>query len=312
MIVVSEFMDALAIETLRAALEVRYEPGLHGRPDDLAECLTNARALIVRNRTQVTSGLLSHAPTLACVGRLGVGMENIDVAACEARGIEVFPATGANARSVAEYVVTAALMLVRQAWFATPEVLAGGWPRERAGAGQELAGKRLGLVGYGTIAQETARLARGLGMEIAACDPYLAEAAPAWAEVRRLPLGALLEASDVVSLHVPLTDGTWHLIDSEPLNRMKPGSILINSARGGVVDAAALAAALKSGHLGGAALDTFETEPLDEEAAAVFAGAPNLILTPHIAGVTQQSNARVSAMVARKVLGHLQSIGTET
>jgi (S)-sulfolactate dehydrogenase len=142
-------------------------------------------------------------------------------------------------------------------------------------------------------------------MEVAAFDPFVPEGDPVWQTAGRLDLGALLATADVVSLHVPLTPGTRHLIDAPRIAAMKPGAILINAARGGVVDEAAVAAALRAGHLGGAALDVFETEPLTAGAAAVFAGVPNLILTPHIAGVTVESNTRVSDLIADRVLAHL-------
>ena len=300
-IVISEFIDEAAIAEVFAGRDVLYDPALVDRPDDLAAALKDCRALLVRNRTQVRGDLLAAAPRLTVVGRLGVGLDNIDLDACAARGIAVRPATGANDLSVAEYVITAALMLLRRAWLSSDRVIAGDWPR-MAMIGRELAGKRLGLVGYGAIARLTAARAASLGMTIAAYDPFLPAADPAWAGVERLSLAALLATSDVVSLHTPLTPETRRMIDGAAIAAMKPGAILINAARGGVVDEAALCAALKAGHLGGAALDVFESEPLDAAAGAAFAGAPNLILSPHIAGVTDESNVRVSAVTARAVV----------
>jgi (S)-sulfolactate dehydrogenase len=258
----------------------------------------------VRNRTQVRGALLEAAPRLEVVGRLGVGLDNIDVAACEARGIAVYPATGANDLSVAEYVITAALMLLRRAWFATGRVAAGEWPRTEL-MGRELAGKRLGLVGYGAIARVTGRMARDLGMSVAAYDPLLPADHAAWAHALRQPLTELLKDSDVVSLHVPLTDATRNMIDARAIATMRRGAILVNAARGGVVDEAALCEALRAGHLGGAALDVFAREPVDAASGALFAGVPNLILTPHVAGVTEESNVRVSAVTAEAVARHL-------
>jgi len=175
--------------------------------------------------------------------------------------------------------------------------------------GREIAGKRLGLVGYGSIARETAQRAAALGMEVTAYDPFLPAGHPAWSpswgRVASLPLDDLVAGADVLSLHVPLTDATRGLIDAAMLARLPKGAILINAARGGVADEAAVAEALKEGHLGGAALDVFDREPLPAEAGAVFAGCPNLILTPHIAGVTVESNVRVSQMIARAVAGAL-------
>jgi (S)-sulfolactate dehydrogenase len=171
--------------------------------------------------------------------------------------------------------------------------------------GREAAGKRLGLVGYGAIARETAARARALGMTIAAYDPHLPAEHAAWRGAERASLDALLATSDVVSLHVPLTPETRDMLDAAALAKMKPDAILVNAARGGVVDEQALADALRAGRLGGAALDVFATEPLTAEAGAKFAGLPNLILTPHVAGVTEESNVRVSGVTAAAVRRHL-------
>jgi len=303
-IVISEFMDEAAIRASFAGRDVLYDPKLVDDPTRLAAAVRDARALIVRNRTQVRGALLEAAAKLKVVGRLGVGLDNIDVPACEARGIAVYPASGANDLSVAEYVITAALMLLRRAWLASARVAAGEWPRTEL-MGRELAGKRLGLVGYGAIARVTGRMARDLSMSVAAYDPLLPTDHPAWADALRQPLTELLTSSDVVSLHVPLTDATRNMIDARAIANMRRGSVLINAARGGVVDETALCAALRSGHLGGAALDVFAREPVDASSGAVFAGVPNLILTPHIAGVTDESNVRVSAVTAEAVARHL-------
>lgn len=303
-IVITEFMDEAAVATLRAAHPTLYEPRLVDRPAELAAAVGEARALIVRNRTQVRGELLAAAGRLEVVGRLGVGLDNIDLEACKARGITVIPATGANDLSVAEYVITTAAMLLRGAYAAQAAMLAGEWPRNRL-MGRELSGKTLGLLGLGSIARLVKQKAMGLDMAVAAFDPFVPNGDPAWDGVRKVDLPALLAEADVVSLHVPLSEATRNLIDAEALRRMRPDAVLINAARGGVVDEAALAEALKAGRLGGAALDVFAVEPLTREAAAVFASCPNLVLTPHIAGVTVESNVRVSALVAEKVLAAL-------
>jgi (S)-sulfolactate dehydrogenase len=301
-IVITEFMDETAISEGLKGHDVVYDPTLVDKPDTLLPLLAEARGLIVRNRTQVRGALLAAAPRLKVVGRLGVGLDNIDVVACAARSITVCPATGANDLSVAEYVITAAAMLLRRAWFATERVAAGAWPRNDL-MGREMTEKTLGLIGFGAIARETARRARAMGMAVLAHDPFIANADPVWGRelVRPASLEALLAASDVVSLHVPLTDKTRNLIDHGALAKMKPDAILINAARGGVVDEGALVAALRTRRLGGAALDVFDQEPLKGEAAALFAGCPNLILTPHIAGVTEESNTRVSWVTVENV-----------
>jgi (S)-sulfolactate dehydrogenase len=263
----------------------------------------------VRNRTQVDAELLGLAPELLVVGRLGVGLDNIDVAACRVRGVEVIPATGANALAVAEYVIGAVMMLLRGAFMATPAVAAGSWPRAALGQGRETAGKTLGIVGFGGIGRLVAGLARGLGMQVIAYDPLLPDGAGVWAETGVAPreLDALLAEADAVTLHVPLVPETRHLLGAARLGAMRPGAVLVNTARGGVVDEPALAAALRAGRLGGAALDVFEQEPL--AAGSVLAGVPNLVLTPHVAGVTVESNRRVSTLIAEQVSAALRRAG---
>jgi (S)-sulfolactate dehydrogenase len=300
-IVISEFMDPPAVEALRGRFEVDYRPQLVDDPAALSAALGQAQGWIVRNRTQVRGPLLAAAPRLRVVGRLGVGLDNIDLAACEARGVRVIPATGANAQAVAEYVVAVSLMLLRGAYHASAEVAAGRWPRAALSEGREAGGKAMGIVGFGSIGRATAAKAAALGMRILGHDPQVPAGDPAWREAGAEPLGldALLAGSDVVSLHVPLVPATRGLLGAERLGRMKRGAILVNTARGGIVDGAALAAALREGRLGGAALDVFDTEPL--AAGSPLAGAPRLILTPHIAGVTQESNERVSSLIASRV-----------
>ena len=300
-IVISEFMDLPAVESLRGAFDVDYAPELVDDRAGLLARVAEADALIVRNRTRVDREVLAAAPQLRAVGRLGVGLDNIDVAACEAAGVAVYPATGANSLAVAEYVAATSMVLLRGAYLSSNEVAAGQWPRARMSQGREAAGKTLGLVGFGGIGRMTAKLAQALGMRVLAYDPMLPPDAPAWSEagVGRRELDALFGEVDVLSLHVPLTESTRGLVDAARLARMKPDAILVNTARGGVVDETALAAALRSGKLGGAALDVFDDEPL--RAGSPLAGAPNLILTPHIGGVTRESNERVSSLIAERI-----------
>ena len=300
-IVITEFMDVTAVASLKKKFDVTYEPTLVDRGEEMHAKLADCDALIVRNRTQVTAALLHRASALKVVGRLGVGLDNIDLPACKARHVEVIPAAGANALAVAEYVIGTAMMLLRGTYFSSAAVAAGDWPRGPLSNGREIGSKVLGVVGFGGIGQLTAKLARGLGMQVIASDPMIAADSPIWQQqgVGWRSLDALLAESDVVSLHIPLTPETKNLLGPARLAMMKPDAILINSARGGVVDEAALVAALKAQRLGGAALDVFVDEPL--KAGSVLMDCPNLILTPHIAGVTNESNVRVSSMIAERV-----------
>lgn len=304
-ILIPEFMDEAAVDTLRAKFDVTYDPKLIDNMSALLAELAGANALIVRNRTQVRGNLLAAGTRLEVVGRLGVGLDNIDVEACAQRGIEVIPATGANALAVAEYVIGTAMLLLRAAYGSTGLVAAGKWPRVPLSNGREIAGKTLGLVGFGGIGRLAAQLAQAMGMRVIGTDAMLPPDDPAWraANVAPMTMDEVLRAADVVSLHVPLTPQTRNLMDEGRLALMKPDAILINTARGGVVNEPAVAAALKSGRLGGAALDVFDSEPLP--AGSPLSDAPNLILTPHIAGVTRESNERVSTMIAERVAAFL-------
>lgn len=303
-IIISEFMDAAAVQWLRGKFDVHYDPELGVARPALMQALRDADALIVRNRTQVNGELLAGAQKLVAVGRLGVGLDNIDQAYCADLGIVVLPAVGANAAAVAEYVVSVAMLLLRGFVFSSAAVAAGGWPRAQLSSGREAGGKTMGLVGYGSVGQEVGRLARAVGMRVAAYDPMLAVADAAWRDTTRYSdLDTLFREADVVSLHVPSTPGNAGLVDERRLRLMKPGAVLVNTARGGIVDEAALARALHAGVLAGAAVDVFEHEPL--AANSVLAGCPNLLLTPHIAGVTHESNERVSALIAQRIAAAL-------
>ncbi|MEO5699125.1 MAG: hydroxyacid dehydrogenase [Casimicrobiaceae bacterium] len=304
-IVITEFMDGASVKTLAAGHDVHYDAKLVDHPDELRAVVADADAVIVRNRTKVDAALLAVAPRLRVVGRLGVGLDNIELPACAARNIEVIPATGANALAVAEYVIFAAMLLLRRGIGASEEMARGDWPRARLSEGRELAGKTLGIVGFGGIGARLATLAQALGVEVIGCDAMVPDTDPRWSRSNVAPraLETLLAQADIVSLHVPLDAATRHLIDASRIARMKRDAVLINTARGGVVDETALAAALREGRLAGAALDVFEQEPL--RADSLLAQCPNLLLTPHIAGVTAESNVRVSSLVADKVAAAL-------
>lgn len=306
-VLISEFMDMPSAERLIAEYDAHWDPDLWGKRDELLSRVADARAIVVRNATQVTPELLDAAPKLQVVARMGVGLDNIDVAACKARGVEVCPAIGANAVSVAEYVIATAMILLRgSAYYATPDVVGGAWDRPKFAGGVELAGRTMGIVGFGSIGQVVGEKARAMGMTVLAYDAMMPDGAPAWRDARRVDLADLIAEADVISLHCPLLPETVDLIGAAEFARMRKGAVLINSARGGIANEAACADALRSGHLGGAALDTLAVEPIDEATCALFAGIENLILTPHIAGVTQDSNRRIAEVAVdnvRRVLG---------
>jgi (S)-sulfolactate dehydrogenase len=203
---------------------------------------------------------------------------------------------------VAEYVIASSMLLLRGAFASTAQVAAGQWPRNALSNGRETAGKTLGIIGFGSIGQTTARLARGLGMHVIAYDPIMPASSPVFAELgaKAATLDDVITQADVVTLHVPLVDSTRGLFNAQRIASMKAGAVLINTSRGHIVDVAAVAAALRSGHLGGAALDVFDAEPLPT--SPMFENCPGLLLTPHISGVTYEANERVSFLIAEKVM----------
>ena len=304
MILITEFMDEDAVNLLKKKYDVYYDISLAEDSNSLVKLINKMKALIVRNKTLVTRELIENAPNLTCVGRLGVGLDNIDLNACEEQNITVYPALGANSHSVAEYVICASMMLLRKAYFKKNEMIAGNWPRQES-SGSEVYGKTLGLIGFGDIAQKTRDLALGLGIKTVAYDPYLDKDSNVWKETKNLPLDNLLSISDIISLHIPLSKETKNLIDEKKLRLIKNSSVIINTSRGGIIDENSLAKLLKENKIGGAALDVFNEEPINKENAKKFEGLDNLILTPHIGGVTKESNERVSKMIAKKIDIHL-------
>lgn len=310
-IVVSEWVDETALARLVEGHEVVADARLFADAERLRRELASAEALIVRNQTRVDAEALAAAPRLKVVGRVGVGLDNLDLPALRAAGVAVTWAPGSNAASVAEYVLGALLHLWRRFDAATEHVRGGGWDRP-AFMGHEAFGRTLGIVGLGDIGARVARRASAFGLEVVAADPWLHEAAFAVQElgVRLLELDELLAASDAVTLHVPLLPATRGLIDDAALRRMRPGALLVNTSRGGLVDEAALARALRDGRLGGAALDVRDREPPGP--GDPLAGVPRLLLTPHVAGITVESNARASHHVAAEVLRALAGEGLRT
>jgi (S)-sulfolactate dehydrogenase len=307
-VLITEFMEEDTAAGLMAEYDVHWDPQLWNKRDELIARIADSRAIIVRNATQVDAELIAAGTHLKVVARMGVGLDNIDLETCKSRAIEVCPAIGANAASVAEYVIATALILLRErALRSTDEVVGGAWDRQRFANGVELGGCTLGIIGFGSIGQVVAAKAKAMGMTVTAYDAVLPQNSPAWNEATRTPLEDLIAQSDVISLHCPLLPQTRGMIGTAEFARMKKNAILINSARGGIVDEPACASALKSGDIGGAALDTLEIEPISAATGALFAGIENLILTPHIAGVTKNSNKRIADVAAANVRRVLKS-----
>jgi D-3-phosphoglycerate dehydrogenase / 2-oxoglutarate reductase len=300
-IVVADSLEASGLDLLRASgAEVR-ELAAEERsrlPALVAEC----DALVVRSATKVTAELLRAAGRLKVVGRAGIGVDNVDVVAATERGVLVVNAPTANLISATEHTFALLLALARRVPAADAALKRRDWDR-KSFLGQELQGKTLGVVGFGRIGQQVAQRARAFDMTVVAHDPYLNPEMAARLDVELLALGELMAASDVVTLHVPLTDETRGLLGAEAFASARPGALLVNCARGGVVDEEALLAALDSGRLAGAAVDVFAQEPPEDWRLAEH---PRVVATPHIGAQTLEAQERIAVETARMVLAALE------
>jgi D-3-phosphoglycerate dehydrogenase len=270
--------------------------GLEGRA--LAAALGDVQALVVRSGTRVTEEVLRGAPALKIVVRIGTGLDNVDLTAAREQGVRVASTPGATVISVVELTFALLLALERHLAPGDAAVRRGEWPHGEL-PGRELYGRALGLVGFGRVGREVAWRARAFGMGVRWSDPLLDLAPAGYEWTRRATLEELLPQVDVLSLHLPLTRATRGLIGARELARMKPDAVLVNCARGGVVDERALAAALTEGHLRGAALDVFATEP---PGASPLLALPNVVLTPHLGGATVEARRRAGLEAAALVI----------
>lgn len=301
--VVTELIWEEGLEILRELGETVYDPDLW-KSENLLPSVADADAVVVRNQTKVTRDFLSAASRLKVVGRLGVGLDNIDIPACREAGVAVVFARNANAISVAEYVFSAMLAFSRKLDEATADVKKGNWSRKKFTL-SELYGKTLGLIGAGEIGTRLASRAKVFGMKLIGFDPYLPPYETACTEfgVSMTGLEEVLSQSDFISMHVPLNDATRNLINSERLALMKPTAYIINTARGGIINEADLYEALKARRIAGAALDVLAKEP---PSGSPLLSLDNIILTPHIAGLTEEAQVRTSVLVAGEVCKILQ------
>jgi D-3-phosphoglycerate dehydrogenase / 2-oxoglutarate reductase len=277
-------------------IELVESTGLQG--EALSRALTDVDAVIVRSTTRITRESLAHAERLKVIGRAGVGVDNIDVEAATERGVAVLNAPAGNTVSAAELTMALLLAVVRRIPGADRSMRQGEWDRSSF-SGIELYGKTLGLVGAGRIGGEVARRAQAFGMDVLAYDPFLSEERAAALNLELAALEDVIRRADVLSIHVPLTESTAGLIGAQELASMKPGAILVNAARGGVVDEEALWDALEGGHLGGAALDVFEQEPLPADHP--LRSARNVVLTPHLGAATREAQQNVAVEIAAAV-----------
>jgi D-3-phosphoglycerate dehydrogenase len=302
-VLVSDPVAAECLEVFRGAadVEVDYRPGL--KPPELFEVIPAYSGLIVRSETKVTKEVLERASRLRAVVRAGVGVDNIDVAEATRRGVLVMNCPGANTVAAAEHTIALMLALARNVPQAHASVRAGRWERAKF-VGAEIAGKTLGVIGLGKIGREVARRAVGLGMVVLGYDPFITAEAATAAKIETAPLDEVIARADFLTVHVPLTGETRGLIGRATIAKMKRGVRILNVARGGIVDEAALAEAAASGRIAGAALDVFEKEPVDPENPLLK--LDSVIVTPHLGASTKEAQEAVGKESARQILDYLR------
>jgi len=300
-VLISDPLAAEGVAILKeGGLEVAERPGL--APAALRQALADCEALIVRSGTKVTAEALQGAASLKVIGRAGAGVDNIDVEAATRRGILVMNTPGGNTVSACELTMAMMLALARRLPQADARVRAGEWPRKES-MGTELQGKRLGIIGLGRIGSHVARRALAFGMEVVAYDPFVTEERARRLEVKLIGLDELLATSDVITIHAPRNRDTERLINASAFAKMKDGALLINCARGGIVDENALVDALKSGKVAGCALDVFEKEPPVGNPLLAF---DQVIATPHVGATTREAQTNVATQIAHQVVAFLR------
>ncbi len=297
-IVVADGLGKSGLEMLRAMKGYEVEETKGKGPEVLQKALCDAVALVVRSETKVTAEMIGQAPKLKVIARAGMGVDTIDVAEATRRKIAVLTAPGANSNSVAEYTFALLLTLSRKVAGGAASLAAGKWDRKPF-EGTELRDKTLGLLGLGRIGSRVASIAKGFGMTVVFHDPAVSQEQAESLRLELLPVDAVIQRADVLSLHAKLTPQTRHMLDERRLSLVKKGVLIVNTARGALIDDAALVKALESGQVGGAALDVYEAEPLPAD--SVLRKAPNLLLTPHLAASTAEAQKRVAVEIASAI-----------
>lgn len=301
-ILVTDGLSPRGIEVLRQTEKFEVDVRQRLSSDALLACIDNYDGLIVRSATKVTAPILQATRRLKVVGRAGVGVDNVDVEAATARGILVMNAPSGNTLTTAEHTFSLLLALAKNVPQATASMKGGRWEKG-VFLSVEVAGKTLGVIGLGRIGSEVARRAKGFAMRVIAFDPFISEEAAKALGVELVEIPDLFRRSDFISIHTPLTPETRHLIDGKAIAQMKSGVRIVNCARGGIIDEAALAEALKSGKVAGAALDVFEQEPIT---SSPLFGLSNFICTPHLGAASEEAQENVAVEIAQQVIDYLQ------
>ena len=299
-ILITEFINQDSLDNLKKNFDIKYDENLYENKLELENIIHNYEGLIVRNKTQLTSDVLTNAKKLKFIGRLGVGLDNIDTETCKNKNIHVQPATGMNADSVAEYVISSSMSLIKKIPIFHNATVKGEWPRTKIKS-TEIKQKLLGIIGFGTIGKKVAEYSTKIGLKILAYDPYVREINGKKIDAKLSNLNEIYEKSEIISIHLPLTDETKNMINKSSFSQMKNKPIIINTSRGSIINEVDLIDAYHKNIISGFALDVFEKEPIESEFYNKIKPDMNCILTPHISGVTIESNVRVSDYIVKKI-----------
>jgi len=301
-VLISDALSPAAVQIFKdRGIEVDFQPALGKDKEKLAAAIGNYDGLAIRSATKVTGKILEWAKNLKVIGRAGIGVDNVDIPAATARGIIVMNTPFGNSITTAEHAISLMLALARQIPEADASTRAGKWEKNKF-MGVEIFGKTLGVIGCGNIGSIVADRALGLKMKVIAYDPYLSADRAADLGVEKVELEELFKRADFITLHTPLTEKTRNIINAEAIKAMKNGVRIVNCARGGLVDEAALYEALKSGQVAGAAFDVFVTEPATEN--PLFS-LPNVVCTPHVGASTSEAQENVALQIAEQMSDYL-------
>ena len=298
-ILITEFIDPEALKILSKDFNVIYKKDIWENSDYLKKEINKFEGIIVRNKTNLNQSILEKAANLKYIGRLGVGLDNIDTEYCKKNNIFVQPATGMNADSVAEYVISSSLSLLKKTKLINAKTQSGQWPRTSITT-NELKGKILGLIGFGDIAKKVLKLINAFEVTTIAFDPFITSQEMEEHNVKKVTFENILSLADIISIHVPLNNETKYLFDKKTFQKMNNKPIIINSSRGGIINETDLLEAYKNNYISGFALDVYEHEPVNKIFLKNITNDMNCILSPHIAGVTEESNTRVSEFIMNK------------
>ena len=298
-ILITEFIDQEALKILSKDFNVIYKKDIWENSDYLKKEINKFEGIIVRNKTNLNQSILEKAANLKYIGRLGVGLDNIDTEYCKKNNIFVQPATGMNADSVAEYVISSSLSLLKKTKLINAKTQSGQWPRTSITT-NELKGKILGLIGFGHIAKKVLKLINAFEVTTIAFDPFITSQEMEENNVKKVTFENILYLADIISIHVPLNNETKYLFDKKIFQKMNNKPIIINSSRGGIIKEIDLLEAYNNNYISGFALDVYEHEPVNKIFLKNITNDMNCILSPHIAGVTEESNTRVSEFIMNK------------